>query len=162
MTREGSQPDRWRGVGAARTFAAAMSFNPYQAPSQDPAREPDGRMRGRFMQAAIAAWLAAGFWAVMTGLIALGVAYGGAAETALILPAVLIGFYAFRGFQVWKGEVAAATALLWLHGVGGAIALFQMSDADTLVTTLNVIKLVIHVIGVVTAVRARSAPPPIA
>jgi len=83
----------------------------------------------------------------------MGVAFGSASGTALLLPVALIALYAYRGYQVFKGNLAAATGLLVLHGVGGAMAAFQLFTGDSVVTTLNAVKLAIHVAGCITAVR---------
>lgn len=138
-----------------------VSSNPYAAPAEEPGPGPSPQARARFKQAAIVAWLASAYWALMTALIALGVAAGAASGSALVLPAALIALYAYRGYQVFHCNLAAATGLLILHVVGGAVAVFQLSTGDSLLVTLTGIKVAIHVLGCITAARARSAPAPV-
>lgn len=133
-----------------------VSFNPYEAPAQEPGAPQDPQMRGRLLQAAIVAWLASAYWALMTALISMGVAFGSASGSALLFPVVLIGLYAYRGYQVFKGDQAAATGLLVLHGVGGAVSIFQLFTGDPVVTALTAVKVAIHVAGCITAVRVRA------
>lgn len=135
-----------------------VSFNPYDAPKEEPAGfDPTPESKSRFKQAAIAAWLASAYWALMTALIVTGLAMGAGSGTALILPAALIALYAYRGYQVFRGDMAAANGLLVLHLVGGAVAVFQVMGADDgVLKTLTGIKVAIHVIGAITAFRVRS------
>jgi hypothetical protein len=132
-----------------------VSFNPYEAPSQDPVPDVQPGARGRCRQAAIAAWLASAYWALMTALIVTGLAMGAGSGTALILPAALIALYAYRGYQVFGGDVGAANGLLVLHLVGGAVAVFQLMGADGVLMTLTGVKVAIHVVGAITAFRVR-------
>lgn len=73
----------------------------------------------------------------------------------IILPSLLIALYVMRGVQVFKGDPAAATGLLWLHGIGAVMTLVQLSSGAGPVFVLNVIKILIHVFGGVTAFRVK-------
>ena len=77
--------------------------------------------------------------------------------TQIILPAVLIGLYAVRGFQIFKGDPAAARRVLWLHGIGGIVALVQMFSGGALLIVLQGFKVAIHGFGAVTAYLAGRA-----
>jgi hypothetical protein len=135
-------------------------MNPYESPggpgpdslSSDPSRKTI------FTLAAIGSGLAALYWAALTALIGLAAATNDKVSgTQIILPCVLIGLYALRAFQIWKGDPNAARRVLWLHVVGGAVAVFQMTSGASLVIILNVIKVAIHVFGGITAYRASKA-----
>jgi hypothetical protein len=138
--------------------------NPYEAPraerleSTDQGQVPQS-LRGPFLLAAIGAWLASAYWAGLTLLLLLGLAMGSASSSFQVLfPAVLIGLYAFRGYQLIKGNPAAAKRILWLHGFGGAAALLNIvSSTTSLWSTLQGIKIAIHVFGAVTAYLAHRA-----
>ncbi len=141
-----------------------MTFDPYKAP--DPAGPPDhshaemGQLPNRtpFVLAAIGAGLASLYWAGLTLLIALGVAMGSVSALQILLPCVLIVLYAVRGFQIFKGDPVAAKRILWLHGIGGVMAMIQMGSGNTLLIALQSIKIAIHIFGAITAYLAmRSA-----
>jgi hypothetical protein len=134
-----------------------MDPNPYDAPrSEDPYARGDGVAFDRtpFVLAAIGAGLASAYWALLTLLIGAGVSAGGGSPAQLILPVVLIGLYAFRGLKVWRGDANAARSLLWLHGLGGVVAVMQAMALSGLMATLQGMKLLIHVFGGVTAFLA--------
>lgn len=127
-----------------------MNVNPY-APGNANARVN----RTPLVLAAIGAWAAAGYWALLTALLVFGAAMGSVSGLHVILPVVLIGFYAYRGVQMFKGDRRAARALLWLHGLGGIIAVLNVMSASGLLVVLQGVKVVIHIFGVVTVLMAR-------
>ena len=129
-----------------------MNDTPYRRPAVD-GHGPD---RGSlFVLAGIGSALASLYWGALTLLIFLGVAAGSVSGMQLILPLVLIGLYAVRAFQVFKGDRNAAQRLLWLHGFGGAMALVQIVSGGPTLIVLQGIKIVIHVFGGVTAYLAQ-------
>ncbi len=133
-----------------------MQFNPYESPAPGGA-PPPGQDQGRrtaFVLAAIGAGLASLYWAAHTLLVGVAIAAGGVSGAQLILPCVLIGLYALRAFQIWKGDAAAARGVLWLHGIGGVMALLQMFSGSSFLIVLHGIKVAIHVFGGITALRA--------
>ena len=131
-----------------------MSPNPYEPPT---AFGPERATRTLFVLAAVGAWAASAYWAALTLMIGLGVATSSASPLQIVLPLVLIGLYAVRGFQVLKGQAAATTRLLWLHGVGGVIALTQVYSGTGILVVLQGIKVAIHVFGGVATYLARRA-----
>ena len=133
-----------------------MNRNPYEAPPGEgmPMGEDPGR-RTAFILAGIGAAFASLYWAGLTALLAFGVSAGRISGTQLILPCVLIGLYAVRSFQIFKGDPTAAKKVLWLHGVGGALALFQMFSGTPVLMVFQGIKVVIHLFGGVTAYLAQ-------
>lgn len=144
-----------------------MSPNPYQPPAPYQAPAYPGAVAGAtlsktpFILAAVGAWLAAGYWGLMTALLALGAFLGTTSGAQVILPCVLIALYAFRGFQLLKGDPAAARRILWLHGVGALVAMLQaggsvMTGAIVL-AGLQALKVVINVFGGITAYLAMRA-----
>jgi hypothetical protein len=152
-----------------------MNPNPYQPPAPYPAPPyavpPTNRTP--FLLAAVGAWLASAYWAVMTALLGLGAVMGSGSGTQIILPVVLIGLYAVRGFQILKGDPAAARRILWLHGIGAVAALVQAFGSfalgSALVGALQGMKVVINLFGGITAYYAvrsyreqmrRQASPP--
>lgn len=143
--------------------AGQMSPNPYQAPPTARLSEgPDAEMRRPlnrtpFILAGIGAGLASAYWAALTLLIGFGVAAGSVSAFQVILPCVLIALYALRGFQLLKGDPNAAKRVLWLHGVGGVMALLQIFSGSTLLVVLQGIKFGIHIFGGVTAYMAGRA-----
>ncbi|AKU97603.1 hypothetical protein AKJ09_04267 [Labilithrix luteola] len=136
-----------------------MSPNPYQAPvPRDPYGAPAAPVnRTPVILAAVGAGLASLYWAGLTLLIGLAAASGAGSTFQVILPCVLIGLYALRGFQLVKGDPLAAKRLLWLHGMGGAMAVLQIANGGAFLVVLQSIKLVIHVFGAVTAHFAQRA-----
>jgi hypothetical protein len=78
---------------------------------------------------------------------ALAVAGGKVSAAQLFLPVLLIGFYAFRGYQLFRGDPAAAKRLLWLHGAGAAVAILQIATGGVVLIVLQSMKLVIHLFG---------------
>ncbi len=136
-----------------------MSPNPYQPPAPAPidprsaaAQSPGDR--SLFILAGVGALLASAYWAALTLLIGVASAVGNVSPTQVLLPIVLIVLYALRGFQLVKGNPAAAKRILWLHGIGGIVAVLQIMSGGTLVMVLNVIKVAIHLFGGVTAFLA--------
>ena len=83
------------------------------------------------------------YWAGLTLLIALGVATGSVSAVQILLPCVLIVLYAVRGFQILKGDPVAAKRILWLHGIGGVMAIIQMASGNPLLILLQSIKMAI-------------------
>ncbi len=131
--------------------------NPYQPPDAA-GFEPRARP-GRTMitLAAVGAWIASAYWAVLTLLILFAASAGAVSYGQIIVPIILIGLYAMRGFQLFKGDATAAGSLLWLHAIGGIMAVIQMASGDSFVVTLQGVKLVIHLFGCFTAFLARRA-----
>lgn len=139
-----------------------MSPNPYEPPRPDaplPAATAAGAAASRtpVVLAAVGAGLASAYWAILTLLILLGVSRGAGSPIQIVLPFVLIALYAMRGYQLFKGDPAAAKRLLWLHGIGGVAALLQVFSAGGLWMALQSVKAVIHVFGGVTAYLAQKA-----
>jgi hypothetical protein len=132
--------------------------NPYQPPDAagigEQAAQPS---RTIVTLAAVGAWIASAYWALLTLLIAFAAASGATSFGQVIIPIILIGLYAVRGFQLFKGDPTAARNLLWLHGVGGVMAAIQIAGGGGIVMVLQGIKLVIHVFGGFTALRAQRA-----
>ncbi len=106
---------------------------------------------------AVGAWLASGYWAVLTLLIGIGAASGAGSGMQVIIPCVLIGLYAWRGIQLFKGDPTAAKSLLWLHGMGAVMAVFQIFSGNVIVIVLYVMKMLVHVFGAVMAYLAQRA-----
>jgi hypothetical protein len=118
--------------------------------------------RTAFVLAGVGAILASLYWAGLTGLIGLGAATGGVSPVQMILPIFLIVLYGWRGVQLFKGDPAAARRILWLHGAGGVIALYEVVSNEGFVRVLYGIKIAVHIFGGLTAllaVRASSANP---
>src|SRR5690349_12005718 len=134
-----------------------MEPNPYHAPASLALDPPERLNRAPFVLAALGAGLASLYWAAITALIAFGTASGATSGMQLVLPCVLVGLYAMRGFQLFKGDPAAAQRVLWLHGVGGVVAIIQIATGDPFIQVLHGIKVAIHVFGAVTAYRAKRA-----
>lgn len=140
-----------------------MSQNPYLAPNPEQGSSnpygatPPPVNRTPFVLAAVGAFLASAYWAGLTLLITFGVATGAVSGFQIILPCVLIALYALRGYQLWKGDPAAATRVLWLHGIGGVMAVLQIASGGTILMVLQGIKLLIHIFGGVTAFMAQRA-----
>lgn len=113
--------------------------------------EPDFRRRssiqGACTVAAIAAFAAAAYWALLTFLIGIS----GQSPIQMALPFLLIGLYAYRGAQLLKGNVTAAQNLMWLHGIGAAVTVFQIVT-EAAAPVLLIVKIAIHVAGLATAV----------
>jgi hypothetical protein len=133
-----------------------MSPNPYQSPND--LREVGAPLnRTPFILAGIGALLASVYWGVLTLLIGFAAATGAVSAFQVILPCILIALYALRGYQLFKGDPAAAKRVLWLHGLGALMAVIQISSGDTIVKVLYGIKVAIHLFGVVTAYMATKA-----
>ena len=107
--------------------------------------------------ASLASGITSLYWLALTGLIGLAVSGGGASPGELLVPIILIGLYAVRAVQIWKGNPTALVSALWLHGIGGLMSIVQMAKGDAIVLVLYGIKLLIHVAGGVTAFVARKA-----
>ena len=110
--------------------------------------------RTPFILAGIAAALASLYWAGLTLLTLSSVAGGAVSPTQVILPVVLIALYAWRGVQLFKGDPAAARKILWLHGLGGIMALIGAFSQTGLIVVLQGVKVAIHAFGVATALWA--------
>jgi hypothetical protein len=141
-----------------------MNPNPYQPPQsyRAPAPYPPGGAppnvpRTPFVLAAVGAFLASGYWAALTLLLGLGAAVGNISLMQTILPVVLVVLYAMRGYQIFKGDPNAAKRILWLHGVGGVVAIMQIAQGHGVFVALQSIKGLIHVFGGVTAYMAQRA-----
>jgi hypothetical protein len=120
------------------------------APSPEPSRTS-------FVLAAVGAGLASLYWGGMTLLIGAAASGGQTSPTAVILPMFLIGLYALRAYQIFQGNGSALSSALWLHGIGGVMALVQMPSGGPVIMVLQGIKAAIHVFGGVTAYLARKA-----
>jgi hypothetical protein len=134
-------------------------MNPYQPPGYPQSALGTAAVVNRtpFLLAAAGAGLASAYWAMLTLLIALGVATGSVSGTQMVLPFVLIILYAARGYQLYKGDPLAAKRILWLHGVGGVVAIVQMLTGGGLLMVLQGIKVLIHIFGGITAYMAQRA-----
>jgi hypothetical protein len=137
-----------------------MTPNPYDPPQhyKQPAAGPGvagaAGNRNLFVLAAIGAGLASLYWAALTLLIGVGVAIGTGSPVQIVLPFVLIALYAVRGYQLFRGDPAAARRILWLHGIGGLAAFVQMVSAGGFWGALQGVKILIHIFGGVTALLA--------
>lgn len=131
-----------------------MMQNPYQPPQGPPTLSQGSSARGAFTLAGVAALLASLYWAALTLLIGYGAAAGSTSPTQIIMPIVLIVLYAYRGIQLFQGDVAAARRILWLHGLGALVAVFQLMKASGLLVGLVGAKVAINIFGVVTALLA--------
>jgi hypothetical protein len=98
------------------------------------------------------------YWAALTLLLGAGIASGSVSGVQVFFPCVLVVFYAVRGYQIFKGDPAAARRIVWLHAVGGVAAILQMSSRHGLVVALNGVKIAIHVFGAITAYLAQRSP----
>jgi hypothetical protein len=128
-----------------------MNQNPYQAPAMV-APPPSGIAVGApsrtlFILAGVGAFLASGYWALMTLLLVAGMAAGTVSGTTLVFPVILIVLYALRGLQIMKGDVAATRRILWLHGVGAIAAMVQMASGNVILIAMNAIKICVHLFG---------------
>jgi hypothetical protein len=130
--------------------------NPYQPPEGRPVdAAPNKRI---FVLAGIGALAASAYWGLQTLVRGLSAASSGSSLSfiGLVLPAVLVVAYATRGFQLFKGDVSAAASILFLHGIGGLMAMLQMAQYPEQ-RVLQVVKLLIHIFGGVTAYLARKS-----
>ena len=124
-----------------------MTPNPYNPPAYNQTPAMSGPVRSAFVMAAIGAWAAALYWAAIFALIGLGAVVGTGSMVNMILPLILIVLYALRGFQALKGDARALIRLLWLHGIGGLVAASQVASSSGIASTLQGIKVVIHIVG---------------
>jgi hypothetical protein len=129
-------------------------MNPYTPPGY-PQATVASPTRTPFLLAAVGAWLAAAYWAALTLLIGVGAVMGSLSGVQIILPVVLVVLYVLRGTQLFKGDPNAARRILWLHGVGGVVAIVQVISGGGLFAILQGIKVAIHVFGGVTAYLAQ-------
>ena len=135
-----------------------MTMDPYRVPDATSSVSPlpGTGSRTLFLLAGTGALLASAYWAGLTLLIGLSASDGSASSSQLLVPCFLIGLYAWRGVQIIKGDVLATQRIMWLHGVGGAMAVFQMStSSNSWLVTLQSVKLAIHAFGLATAFLAR-------
>jgi hypothetical protein len=140
-----------------RDDRAAMQPNPYEPPVSapgDPLASQLAPNRGPFVLAAIGAGLASVYWAALTLLLMFGAYNGATSPVQLVMPAVLIFLYAQRGYQLYQGDPRAASRILWLHAVGGIIALISIATGTGLLQVLHGIKVAIHVFGGIAAYLA--------
>jgi hypothetical protein len=130
-----------------------VNQNPYQPPgAYAPSVPAAAGNRGAFVLAAIGAWFAGAYWAAITLLLVMGMAVGSSVSgMQLVLPCVLIGLYAVRGYQIWSGDPAAARRIIWLHGVGCIAALLQMTQGHGLLAFLQGFKVVVNLFGGIAA-----------
>jgi hypothetical protein len=122
-------------------------MQPYEAPMN----------RTPYILAAVGAGLTSLYWAALALLIGVAASTGSGSPIQAILPFILIGLYAYRGYQVFQGMPAAANALLWLHGIGAVVSVMRMMDTDVITMTLYGIKIGLHVFGAATAYWAMQA-----
>ena len=138
-----------------------MNPNPYESPRVygAPPSPPSAGTATRtpFILAAVGAWMASAYWALLTVLIGLGVAFGSGSAISVVFPCILIVLYALRGWQLIKGDASAAQRILFLHIIGCVAAFSQMASGDGIVLLLQSIKVLIHVFGGVAAYFARRA-----
>src|SRR4051812_3604084 len=85
--------------------------------------------RTMFILAAVGAWFASVYWAILTLLAVIGAAMGGGSFIQVILPCYLIAMYAIRGFQIVKGDPVAAQKIVLLHVVGAIFAVLNAAGA---------------------------------
>lgn len=133
--------------------------NPYEPPGggYTPAQTTTFNRRP-FVLAAIGAWLAALYWLGMTLLLGAAVASGGLGPAQLILPFVLIGLYAHRGWRLYNADPRMIRSILMLHGLGIFASIMQITAAkNEVVTIMNGVKIAIHVFGMITAFLAKRA-----
>ena len=103
-------------------------------------------LQGLCTLGAIGAFAAAAYWALLTFLIGVS----GQSPVQMLVPFILIGLYAYRGYQLMTGNVVAAKGLIWLHGIGAVMTIIQIAGGATLFVLLGV-KIAIHAFGLVTA-----------
>jgi hypothetical protein len=134
-------------------------MNPYTPPAPPPPGPayPGATPVNRtpFILAAVGAGLASAYWAALTLLIGLGAALGSGSTAQIIVPCILVVLYALRGWQIFKGDANAARRILWLHGVGGVVAIMQMASGSGILVALQSVKVIIHIFGGVTAYLAQ-------
>ena len=112
--------------------------------------------RTLFILAAVGAWFASVYWAVFTGLAAVGASMGSGSFISVILPCYLIVMYAVRGFQIIKGDPAAAQRIISLHVIGAVFAVVNVvTGASAILMVLQSFKVLIHIFGGTTAYLAR-------
>jgi hypothetical protein len=111
--------------------------------------------RTPFILAGIGALAASAYWGLLTLLIFMGVAAGGVSPAQIILPCVLVGLYAVRGFQLFQGDPRAAARNHSLPRVGCLFAVMYVVMGHGIWVALQGLKVVIHVFGGVTAYMAK-------
>jgi len=132
-------------------------YDPYGAPARERIEAPS---RTPFILAAVGAFCASGYWALLTLLLGFAAYTGGASGAQVIMPIVLIVLYAYRGVLVLKGDPRSARSLLALHGIGGVLAAVQLAaGAGLIVLFLQGLKVVIHIFGGIAAYSATKATP---
>ena len=146
-------PNRERGPIDPESFAKDPpedAGNPYAAPAEVRAERPS------FLLAALGAWLAAGYWGVTSLLYGASVSNGKSSPVQVIMPLVLVGLYAWRGFQILKGDANAIRRIIWLHLFGGVMAILQIFLIQLpLVQIIYGVKILIHIFGAITGKLAR-------
>lgn len=149
-----------------------MNVNPYEPPRPPPANFPYPQNvapavnRTPFVLAAVGAWCASGYWALMALFLGLGAMNGSGSGLGLILPLVLIVLYATRGVQIFKGDPSAVRRILWLHGLGALAATSQAAQSHGIVAALQMVKVIINLGGLAAAFWAfrtlqRAPAPPV-
>jgi hypothetical protein len=136
--------------------------NPYESPGsrlEDEDPNPGTKRPIAFVIAAVGAWFAALYWAVLALLMGVSAAIGAASALQVVLPVVLIGLYVVRGLQLFKGDLRAAQRLLWLHGIGGLMAVLSISKGGAVFAVVYGIKLAIHIFGGIAAFVAQKEAP---
>jgi hypothetical protein len=114
---------------------------------------------GLVVMTTVGAVLAALYWGTLGVLNATGKLYGVKPDGfQMFLPFVLVVLYAMRGYKVFEGDHRSARNLMWLHGVGGVLAIVQiaMGMLPTFVIGLYAAKVAIHIIGGIPAAMLAS------
>ena len=138
-------------------YAPPTPPSPYAQGAYGPAYgqpNPAAPSRTMFILAGVGALATSAYWAVLALFIGIGAASGSASGLTVIMPIVLIALYAYRGVQLFKGDPSAASRLLWLHGVGGVMAVLNLMSPNGIVVVLYGLKVLLHIFGGVTALLA--------
>jgi hypothetical protein len=130
------------------------SPNPYQPPGAPDQRQPGQPNRAPFVLAAVGAALASLYWAAMVVLV---LSMGASADAQTFIPVVLVGFYAYRGYQIFGGDKQAAQRILWLHGIGALMAFMQIMSGASGLAVFQGVKIAINIFGAITAYLATRA-----
>jgi hypothetical protein len=136
-----------------------MSYEPYRPP-QDFSHLTPTKRTPAVVATAVSAGLASVYWLLVALLLGFAAKSGATSPLQVILPFVLVALYGYRGLQAWKGDGAAIRNLLFLHVIGGLMAVYQVMNSAGFAATLNIVKVAIHVLGLVsTGLALRPAPP---
>jgi hypothetical protein len=118
------------------------------------AGEKDWANRTPMIVAAVGAWLASAYWALLAALTFLAAIAGELNGFRALLPLVLIVLYAVRGFGAFRGDPRSLNSLTWLHGIGAVATLINSRDLSGLALGLNAVKIAINLFGAVAAFMA--------